>query len=340
MPQLPSRSIRWGILGVARIATAKVIPAMQQCKLGKITAIASRDRAKAESAARDLAIPRAYGSYEELLADPEIDAIYNPLPNHLHVHWSIQAAEAGKHVLCEKPIGLNAAEARDLIAARDRTGVIIGEAFMIQVHPQWIRTVELIRTGRIGQLRGAVGTFGYTNRDPKNVRNVREYGGGALMDIGCYPIKASRMAFAEEPLRVAATLTRDPDFGTDILTSAVLEFPTGHCAFTVGTQIVPCQSMQFLGTTGRVEVAIPYNAPPGKTTRIRIDDGSDITGANVVMEEFAPCDQYTLQGDAFARAILDGAPPPVPLEDSLANMLTIDAMFRSAKSRKCENMSA
>ncbi len=217
---------------------------------------------------------------------------------------------------------------------------MIGEAFMIQVHPQWVRTVELIRTGHIGHLRGAICTFGYTNRDPKNVRNVREWGGGALMDIGCYPIKASRMAFAEEPLRAAATMVRDPNFGTDILTSAVLEFPSGQCAFTVGTQIVPCQSMQFLGTTGRVEVVIPYNAPPGKTTRIRIDDGSDISGANVVMGEFAPCDQYTLQGDAFARAILDGTPPPVPLEDSLANMLAIDAVFRSAESGKWENVSA
>jgi predicted dehydrogenase len=338
MPPLPSRRIRWGVLGVARIATVKVIPAMQKCEFGEIAAIASRNRAKAESAARELGIARAYGSYEELLAEPDIDAIYNPLPNHLHVAWSIRAAEAGKHVLCEKPIGLNAGEARELIAARDRAGVVIGEAFMIQVHPQWVRTVELIRAGRIGRLRGVVGTFGYTNLDPENVRNVLEWGGGALMDIGCYPIKASRMAFAEEPLRVAATLVRDPKFGTDILTSAVLEFPSGQCAFTVGTQIVPCQSMQFLGTTGRIEVVIPYNAPPGKAMRIRIDDGSDITGANVMVEEFAPCDQYTLQGDAFSRAILDGAKPPVPLEDALANMSAIDAVFRSAESGRWERV--
>jgi predicted dehydrogenase len=338
MPSFTSRPIRWGVLGVARIATVKVIPAMQQCTLGEIAAIASRDRSKADTAARELAIPRAYGSYEELLADPAIDAIYNPLPNHLHVPWSIRAAEAGKHVLCEKPIGLNAAEARELIAARDRTGVVIGEAFMIQVHPQWVRTVELIRARLIGQLRAVVGTFGYTNRDPKNVRNILEWGGGALMDIGCYPIKASRMAFAEEPLRAAGTLVRDPNFGTDILTSAVLEFPSGQCVFTVGTQIVPCQSIQFLGTSGRIEVVIPYNAPPGKSMRIRIDDGSDITGADVVVEEVAPCDQYTLQGDAFAQAILDGAPPPVPLEDSLANMLAIDAVFRSAKTGMWESI--
>jgi predicted dehydrogenase len=330
------RKIRWGVLGAAKIATVKVIPAMQKCALCEIAAIASRDKVKAEAAARELGIARAYGSYEQLLADPEIDAIYNPLPNHLHVPWSIRAAEAGKHVLCEKPIGLTAAEARQLIAARDRTGVIVGEAFMIQTHPQWVLTVELARSGRIGAMRGAVGTFGYFNRDARNVRNVREWGGGALMDIGCYPIKASRMVFGEEPVSVSGAMVRDPDFGTDILTSAVLEFPSGHCVFTCGTQIVPCQSMQFLGTKGRIEMEIPYNAPPGRATRIRIDDGSDITGVNVVTEEFAPCDQYTVQGDAFARAILEGGQPPVPLEDSLRNMAVIDAVVRSVESGKRE----
>jgi predicted dehydrogenase len=330
------RKIRWGVLGAAKIATVKVIPAMQKCALCEIAAIASRDKVKAEAAARELGIARAYGSYEQLLADPEIDAIYNPLPNHLHVPWSIRAAEAGKHVLCEKPIGLTAAEARQLIAARDRTGVIVGEAFMIQTHPQWVLTVELARSGRIGAMRGAVGTFGYFNRDARNVRNVREWGGGALMDIGCYPIKASRMVFGEEPVSVSGAMVRDPDFGTDILTSAVLEFPSGHCVFTCGTQIAPCQSMQFLGTKGRIEMEIPYNAPPGRATRIRIDDGSDITGVNVVTEEFAPCDQYTVQGDAFARAILEGGQPPVPLEDSLRNMAVIDAVVRSVESGKRE----
>jgi predicted dehydrogenase len=330
------RKIRWGVLGAAKIARAKVVPAMQQCELCEIAAIASRDPLKAEAAARELGIARAYGSYEELLADPEIDAIYNPLPNHLHVPWSIRAAEAGKHVLCEKPIGLNVAEARQLIAARDRTGVVMGEAFMIQTHPQWVRVVELARSGRIGAMRGVVGTFGYLNRDAQNVRNVREWGGGALMDIGCYPIKGSRMAFGEEPVSVSGAMVRDADFGTDILTSAVLEFPSGHCVFTCGTQLVPCQSIQFLGTKGRLELEIPFNAPPDRPAHIRIDDGSDITGAKIVTEEFDSCDQYTLQGDAFARAILEGGPPPVPLEDSLRNMAVIDAIFRSVESGKRE----
>jgi predicted dehydrogenase len=258
----------------------------------------------------------------------------------LHVPWSIRAAEAGKHVLCEKPIGLNAPDARALIEARDRTGVVMGEAFMIQTHPQWIRAMGLMHSGRIGPMRGVVGTFGYFKRDPENVRNVREWGGGGLLDIGCYPIKAARMAFREEPLRVTGTLVRDPDFGVDIVTSAVLEFPSGQCVFTCGTQIVPCQSIQFLGTTGRIEIEIPFNPLPDRATRIRIDDGTDITGANIVVEEFPPCDQYTVQGDAFSRAILDGVPPPVPLEDALANMRAIDAIFRSAETGKWENVLA
>jgi predicted dehydrogenase len=316
------KKIRWGVLGVANIATAKVIPAMQRGDVTEIAAIASRDMRKADAAARDLNIPKAYGSYEELLADPEIDAIYNPLPNHLHVPWSIRAAEAGKHVLCEKPIGLTAAEAAELIAARDRTGKVIGEAFMIVCHPQWIRTMELAGSGRIGTKRAVIGSFGYFKLDPDNVRNIRAYGGGGLMDVGCYPIKAARMFFGEEPVRVSGSLVRDPNFGTDILASGLLEFPSGHCVFTCGTQVVPNQSMKFLGTTGSIEMEIPFNAVPGEVSRIHVNDE---------VEEFPPCDQYTLQGDAFSRAILDGTPPPVPLEDALANMMVIEDLLRACE---------
>ena len=264
-----------------------------------------------------------------MLADPEIDAVYNPLPNHLHVPLSIRAAEAGKHVLCEKPIGLNAAEVRQLIAARDRTGMVIGEAFMVQTHPQWVRTVELVRSGRIGKLRFAMGSFGYF-KDGPDIRNVREYGGGGLMDIGCYPIKVSRMVFGEEPARVSATLERDPRFDVDILTSAILEYPSGHCIFSCATQVVPHQRMEFFGTTGRIELEIPYNARPGGPSRILIDDGRDVDRSGVVIEDFAPCDQYTIQGDLFSRAVREGT-PPVPLEDSLRNMTVIDAVFRAAE---------
>jgi predicted dehydrogenase len=327
------RKVRWGILGVARIALNRVIPGMQAGELSEVTAIASRDLSKAQEAARESGIPKAHGSYEALLTDPEIDAVYIPLPNHMHVPWSIRAAEAGKHVLCEKPIGLTAAETRDLIAVRDRTGVVMGEAFMVAAHPQWLRLIEHVRAGRIGTLLSAVGTFSYFNVKAENIRNMREYGGGALYDIGCYPIKTSRMVFGEEPVRVSASVTRDPRFGNiDMLTSAVLEYPSGHCIFTCSTQIALQQSMCFYGTHGRIEPEIPFNAAPGGISRLIFDDGRDLNGGGREVEEIAACDQYTLQGDSFSRAILEGGQPPVPLEDALRNMAVIDAVFRSAGS--------
>lgn len=323
------RKIRFGILGVARIATVKVIPVMQAGAETEVTAIASRDLAKAQDAAQKLGIAKAYGSYEELLADPDIDAIYNPLPNHLHVPWSIQAAEAGKHVLCEKPIGMNSAEAQELIAARDRTGVRISEAFMIRCHPQWIRTKEIVDAGEIGELRVITGAFSYHNVDPANIRNKPEIGGGGLMDIGCYPIHASRYLFGNEPRNVSARLERDPDFGTDTLTSVLMNFPAGHCVFTCSTRLNPYQRIHVIGTKGRIEIEIPFNAPPDRATRIFVDLGGAPDRSGIRTEEFAPCDQYTLQGDAFARAIRGEGNVPVPLEDSLANMQVIEAVLRS-----------
>jgi len=331
------KKVRWGILGVANIAVKKVIPAMQRGAHCEVTGIASRDGARAEKAAREAGIPKAYGSYEDLLADPEIEAIYNPLPNHLHVPWSIRAAEAGKHVLCEKPLSMNAPEALELIAARDRAGVVIGEAFMVQTHPQWVRLVELVRGGRIGELRAGMSSFGYFNRNRDNIRNVGAYGGGALMDIGCYPIKVSRMVFGAEPKRVAATMVRDAELdGIDWLTSAVLEFPSGQMVFTCATQAAANQSAVFFGTGGRVWLDIPFNALPGQVSRLRLDDGRDLTGGGAAVEEIAACDQYTIQGDLFSRAVREGGPPPVPLEDSLRNMAVIDAVFRAAASGKWE----
>jgi predicted dehydrogenase len=326
------RKVKWGVLGAAKIARQRVIPAMQKGAWCEVTGIASRDLAKAQAAAGELGISKAYGSYEEMLADPEIEAIYNPLPNHLHLPWSVRAAEAGKHVLCEKPIGMDAAEARQLIAARDRTGVVIGEAFMVQTHPQWERIVELVRGGRLGRLRSAIGAFGYFNADPANVRNILAYGGGALMDIGCYPIKTSRMVFGEEPVRVTGTMVRDASLsGVDVLTSAILEFPSGTCTFTCSMQLAGHQSMRFYGTKGFIAPEIPFNATPGGTSRITIDDGRDLSGGGAVVEEFAVCDHYTLQGDRFSKAVCEGGRPPVPLEDSLRNMAVIDAIVRSAE---------
>ncbi len=327
-----NKKVRWGVLGVANIAVKKVIPAMQLGEWSEVTAIASRDLQKAQRAAGELHISKAYGSYEELLADPEVEAIYNPLPNHMHVPWSLRSAEAGKHVLCEKPISLSVGEAERLLAVRDRTGVKIGEAFMVRTHPQWLKTLDLVRSGRIGELRSITGYFGYHNRAPANIRNMREYGGGALMDIGCYPVTTSRFIFGEEPRRVLGLVERDPDFGIDRLTSAVLDFPSGQAIFTCGTQIAPYQRMQFFGTRGRVEIEIPFNAPPDRPCRLFLAEGSSGVGEGVETIEVGACDQYTIQGDLFSRAVREDGRVPVPLEDAVNNMRTIEAIFRSAAS--------
>jgi predicted dehydrogenase len=328
--------VRWGVLGAALIAVAKVIPAMQKGEWSEVAGIASRDRKKAEEAASKLGIPKAYGSYEEMLADPEIEAVYNPLPNQLHIPWTIKALEAGKHVLCEKPIALTAEEAKALLPVRDRTGRKVGEAFMVRTHPQWLRTRELVESGAIGDLRSVLGFFSYFNRDAANIRNVYEWGGGGLMDIGCYPITTSRFVYREEPVRVMGLIERDPEMKIDRLTSAILDFPSGHAVFTCSTQLVPHQRMQFFGTKGRIEVEIPFNAPNSRPCQIFIDDGSDILGSGIRTEEFATFDQYTIQGDVFSRAIREGGEVPVPIENAIQNMAVIDAIFRSAETGQWE----
>ena len=331
-----SAPLRWGVLGVADIAVKQVIPAMQQSRLSRVVAIASRDGAKAQAAARSLGIPRAHGSYDALLADPDVDAVYIPLPNHLHVPWSIRAAEAGKHVLCEKPLALTAREARTLLAVRDRTGVVMGEAFMTRTHPQWARVRELIAAGRLGELRLVTGHFSYYRRDPDDVRSKVEWGGGVLLDIGCYPVTMSRWLFGAEPLAVAAVLERDPELGVDRLVSGLLRFPAGQAAFTVGGQAALFQQMQIFGTKGRIEVELPFNPPPGHATRILIDDGRDLVGGGIEAVTFEPVDQYTLQGDRFAEAVRGLGAVPVPLEDAIANMAVLDALFRAADSGRWE----
>ena len=323
--------LAWGVLSTAKIGVEKVIPAMQASQLCRIDALASRDRAAAERAARPLGIARAYGSYEELLADPRIEAIYNPLPNHLHVPWTIRALEAGKHVLCEKPIALNEAEARQLVAARERTGKLVAEAFMVRHNPQWQRTRELARSGAIGEVRAIQTIFSYFLRDPANVRNRADIGGGGLYDIGCYAIATARYVFGTEPLRVAALIERDPNMGIDRLTSALLEFPGGrHLTFSCSTQASLHQHVTVLGTTGRIEVPVPFNPPNDRPNRIVIDDGSDLLGGGARAEDFPVADQYALQGDAFVRAVRGEAPWEFPIEDAIANTRAIDATFRAA----------
>jgi predicted dehydrogenase len=324
------KKIRWGVISTARIGMKQVIPAFQRSELCEVTAIASRTGQNAARAAETLGIEKAYASYEELLSDPQIEAIYNPLPNHLHMDWSIKAMEAGKHVLCEKPLGLSEDEVLHMISARDRCGVKAGEAFMVKSHPQWLDTRERVRRGEVGKLRLIQGMFSYYNADPENIRNIREFGGGGMWDIGCYCVTMSRYIFEEEPLAVCALLEYDPVMGTDRLGSVLMDFPSGQSQFAVSTQLVPYQRMHFFGTSGHLEVEIPWNAPGDRPCRVTMDNG-DILRENVHVHEYPVADQYTLMGDAFSKAIIDGTEVPVSLEDALLNTRALNAIFESAR---------
>ncbi len=329
------KKVVWGVLSTANIGMEKVLPAMQRGACVELRAIASRSLPAAQEAARKLSIPKAYGSYRELLADPEIEAVYIPVPNHLHVPLTLEAARAGKHVLCEKPIALTAAEAEKLRECR----VLVAEAFMVRFHPQWHHARDLIRGGRIGSLRAVQVFFSYYNDDPANIRNQADIGGGGLFDIGCYAIVAGRFFFGSDPRRAVALMDRDPKLRTDRTTSGLADFGEGRFLdFTVSTQCVPYQRVQLIGTRGRIEILIPFNAPPNATTRILVDDGSALDGSGITVETLPPCDQYTLQGDAFSRAVRGEAPFPYGVEDAVVNMRVIDALFRSERSGRLEDV--
>lgn len=331
-----NRKLRWGIVSTAKIGTEKVVPAMQRGARTEVVAIASRDLSRAQEAARRLGIPRAYGSYEELFADGAVDAIYNPLPNHLHVPISIQALEAGKHVLCEKPIGLTSEEGRQLVAAgKKHPRLKLMEAFMYRHHPQWIRAKQLATNGSIGKLRTISTLFSYYNDDASDIRNQAAMGGGGLMDIGCYPISLSRFVFGGEPKRVFGHVEIDSRFGVDRVASAILEFDGGTSTFTCSTQLVPYQRVHLMGERGRVEIEIPFNAPPDRPCRLWHD--SDGQTQEILCDI---CDQYTIQGDLFADAVLDDKPVPTPIEDAVANMEVIEAIFASGRSGRWETPGA
>ena len=330
------RKINWGVLGVAKIAVNKVIPGLQRSELGRVVAIASRDLGKAQAAAASLGLPRAHGSYEALLADPGVDAVYIPLPNHLHVPWSRHALAAGKHVLCEKPLGLGAAEVRELMAAAAvHPRLKVMEAFMYRFHPQWEAARRIVTEGGIGRLRTIQSFFSYSNPDPANIRNQPGMGGGGLMDIGCYCISLARFLHGAEPTRVLGLVEADPAFGVDRLASALLEFPAGTATFTCATQLSAYQRVNVFGTEGRLELEIPFNAPIDRSTRLWQQRGSEVT------EIILPvCDQYALQGDRFARAILEDTPVPTSLTDALRNLEAIEAVLASARSGRAERPGA
>jgi len=329
------KKVVWGVLSTAKIGVKQVIPAMQLSPWCDMRAIASRALPAARAAADALGMAQAYGSYEELIADPEIEAIYNPLPNHLHIPLTLQAARAGKHVLCEKPFSLTAAEAEQLREVAGRVHIM--EAFMVRFHPQWQRVRELVRAGRIGTPRAVQVFFSYFNDDPANIRNQADIGGGALFDIGCYAIVAGRYLFEADPARVIALVDRDPALGTDRTTSALADFGGGRqLGFTVSTQAQRYQRLNIVGTGGRIEVLIPFNAPQGEATTILVDTTGALDGSGVERETLQPCDQYTLQGEAFSRAVRAEVMLPYGLDDAVMNMRIIDALLRSEHSGRWE----
>jgi predicted dehydrogenase len=325
------RELRWGILSTANIGRRKVVPAMQKARRSRIVAIASRDEERATAYARELGIPRTHDSYEALLADPGVDAVYIPLPNHLHARWVIAAAGAGKHVLCEKPLAMNGDEAQRMADACADAGVVLLEAFMYRLHPSWVAVRELVSGGRIGRLSAIQSWFGYDNDDPANIRNIAEFGGGAMYDIGCYCINVARMLFGAEPTDVAARIERDQASGVDTLTSGILAFETGIASFTVSTRTEPDQRVHIYGTHGRISLGIPFNIPPDRPTEVYVTAGGDppVAPATEVLT-FAASDQYTAQAEEFAAAVLNGKPLQFTVADAVANMRVIDRLFAAA----------
>jgi predicted dehydrogenase len=324
-------ALRWGILSTANIGVQKVIPGIQAADRCTVAAIGSRDVERARSVAATLGIPRAHGSYEALLADPEVDAVYIPLPNHLHAEWTIAAAQAGKHVLCEKPLAMTADEAQRMVDACRDAGVQLMEAFMYRLHPSWVAVRELVAAGQIGRLTAVQSWFSYFNDDPTNIRNIHDAGGGALYDIGCYCVNLSRMLFAGEPRRVQSAIVRDPELGVDVLASGILEFETGVAAFTCSTRIEDDQRVDIYGTDGRISIGIPFNIPPDRPTDVFLTRGGDPPVApDTETFTYPTIGPYQVEAAAFAAAILDGTPVPVPPEDAVANLRVIERIFEAA----------
>lgn len=337
-----SKTLRVGMIGYRFMGKAhsnawRQAPRFFPLKAGvEMVTICGRDPDAVEAARAQFGWQRASTDWREVVNSPDIDIVDVNTPNESHAEISIAAAKAGKHVLCEKPLSMDVAEAKTLLEVRARTGVKICEAFMIRSAPQWLRAHQLLGEGRVGELRAVNAHFSYFNVNPENIRNRIETGGGGVYDIGCYCIQSARYGFGQEPTRVVATLDRDPQLGTDRLASAILEFPSGHAIFTCSTQLIPYQRVHFLGTRGRIEIEIPFNAPNDRPTRLFVDSSGDLASSSITVESFPACDQYTLQGDAFAKSILENTDVPVPLEDSIANMAVIDAIFRSAETGQWE----
>lgn len=328
------KKLRWGVLSTAKIGRTKVIPAINTSHLGEVTAIASRQPGAAQEAARELGIGKAYGSYEELLADPDIDVIYNPLPNHLHVPWSILALQAGKHVLCEKPLGMNTADVESLVAETAKYPHLkVMEAFMYRFHPQWQKAIELVRSGVIGPVRSVHSQFCYNNREADNIRNRLDMGGGALMDIGCYCISLSRLLFDAEPQRVIGQISQFREYEVDCLVSGLLDFPEGQATFSAATKVEGTQFVEACGEKGKIRIPVPFSPEADTATHITLTH--DYQSQDIAIE---PADHYRNMADALANAIIHDTPVPTPLQDAINNMRVIDALFTSVREQCWQNL--
>lgn len=321
------KKLKWGVLSTATIAVEQVIPAIKHTKRGELLAVASRSKEKAEQVAHQFGIPRFYGSYEELLGDREVQSVYIPLPNHLHVEWAIKALRAGKHVLVEKPVAMDADEAQQLLEeSQKHPELMVMEAFMYKFHPQWAQVRKMVQEGTIGVLKMIQSSFSFFDDNPGSITNIKEYGGGSLMDVGCYPISISRFLFEAEPVRVISSLDIHPDFEVDVHASGVLEFEMGRTVFFSSIQLTEHQEVKLFGTEGKIEFEIPFNPPKDKSVRVILtkEDGRQ----EIIFE---PCDQYSLQIDAFSKAVLENARVPASLDDAVKNMRVIEAIKESAR---------
>jgi predicted dehydrogenase len=327
------KPVRWGVLGIGKHFVQRVFPPLRESPLLEVAAVASRDPGRARETAASLGIPTAYGSYEELLADRGLEAVFIALPNHLHAEWIRRAADAGKHVLCEKPLAMDAGQAQSCLEHCRRKGARLMEAFMYRFHPQWRRAVELVRSGEIGEVRSVHTGFGYFNTSPSNIRNILEVGGGALRDIGCYAVSVARLLFQGEPRRVVSLVSRDPGFKTDVLSTAILDFGEGRATFTVGTLLYSHQGVEVVGTAGRISVHLPFNAFPDAPMRITVS-----TSVGVREPVLPAVDQYGLEFEAFSRALREDLPVPIPPEDAVSNQRVLDALFASERSGAWERL--
>ena len=321
------KKIRFGVLGVSNHFYKRIVLPLQKAKNCEVVAMASRNPIKSKEAAQEFDIPIFALSYDELISSDEVDAIYIPLPNHLHSEWTIKALEAGKPVLCEKPLAMDAQEAKQMADLSIKLGVPLMEGFMYRFHPLWQHIRNIIRTNQIGQINAIHTIFSYNNPSPTNIRNIKEYGGGALMDIGCYAISVPRFLLGREPKKVMATMVKHPEFKTDMHTSALLDFGDVNASFFVSTGSEAFQKVEIIGSAGTITVPIPFNTYVDTPSTITVN-----TGQGERKVEFPTCDPYGIMFDAFSESLIEQKPVPVPIEDAIHNMKVVDAVVASAKS--------